>query len=195
MTPFKAIPKGRNNRSGPILRTDVVDVQIFKVHSAQSTPVDALDAKAQPTPTNPLDASVEFLQLLRTDGSLTGTWQPIMGHAHVGESAAACALRELEEESGLSRTSPSFIGFWALEQVHPFFLSHVDIIMLSPRFCTQVALDWSPTLNHEHSAYRWVRADEAVRSFMWPGQIAAIREIIDYIVDPRSLMRDRVRLA
>lgn len=170
------IPKGRRGRAGPILRTDVVDVQVFRVEGEG------------------VGRRVEFLQLLRSDGSLTGTWQPVMGHAHVGESAVACALRELEEEVGLAPGMADLVGVWALEQVHPFFLAHVDVIMLSPRFCAQVTQQWTPTLNHEHSDHRWVAAEEAKRAFMWPGQAAAIREILEYIVEGSSLVRERVRV-
>lgn len=183
------IPRGRKNRTGPIIRTDVVDVQVFRVSEAATRTAEA-DPRAQ---REAMIQRTEFLQLLRSDGSLTNTWQPVMGHAHVGESAAACALRELEEEVGIGPRDPALLGLWALEQVHPFFLAHVDIIMFSPRFCAQVAVDWTPRLNHEHSEFRWVRAAEAAQSFMWPGQIAAIREIIDFIVNDASLMRDRVR--
>lgn len=194
------IPKGRKNRAGPIIRTDVVDVQVFRVHDAPQHDLDAPAAAMRMAGTNPQAARealierTEFLQLLRSDGSLTNTWQPVMGHANMGESSAACALRELEEEAGIRRHDKALLGVWALEQVHPFFLAHVDIIMFSPRFCARVATDWTPTLNHEHTDFRWVRANEAARSFMWPGQIAAIQEIIDFILNDASLMRDRVRV-
>lgn len=194
------IPRGRKNRTGPIIRTDVVDVQVFRVFDAPQHDLDAPPAAMRIADTDPRAARealiqrTEFLQLLRSDGSLTNTWQPVMGHAHVGESAAACALRELEEEVAIRHSDKALLGLWALEQVHPFFLAHVDIIMFSPRFCARVATDWSPTLNHEHTDYRWVKAAEAARTFMWPGQIAAIQEIIDFILNDASLMRDRVRV-
>ena len=84
--------------AGPRVRTDIVDVYIFR--------------RAR--------GVVEFLQLLRSADPLKDTWHPVMGHIERGETATACALRELEEEVGLRAGDPAFKRMWALEQVHPF---------------------------------------------------------------------------
>lgn len=124
----------------------------------------------------------EFLQLRRAGATMRGTWQPIMGHVEPGESAVACAARETREEAGLDVRGPECAGFWALESVHPFYLPTKDVIMLSPRFAARVNEGWTPTLNHEHDASRWVSEGEIGASFMWPGQRAACREIIDLVL-------------
>jgi 8-oxo-dGTP pyrophosphatase MutT (NUDIX family) len=108
-----------------------------------------------------------------------------MGHIEEGETAVAAALREVKEEVGLSR--PEMKGFWALEQVHPFFIARRDEIVLSPRFAAEVAPAWEPTLNDEHSAHRWISGHQAGRYFMWPGQGAAIREILESLLRPGAL--------
>lgn len=164
------LPSGhrRQARGGPTLRTDVVDVYVWRA------PEGAVDAGA-----------VELLQFRRAGDPLRGTWQPIMGHAEPGETAARAALRELEEEAGLSRRSPGLLGFWALEQVSPFYVSAIDAVVLSPRFAARVAPGWSPLLCPEHDALRWVRGDDA-GAFMWPGQRAAVREIVEYILRPSA---------
>lgn len=138
------------------VRSDIIDVYIFR---------------------RPPGDSFELLQLLRTDEPLKATWQPIMGHIEPGETALACALRELEEEVGLRQTDAAFLGIRALEQVHPYYLPSSDSIVLSPRFALEVARNWSPRLNHEHSAHRWVDGASPETHFMWPGQIAAVKEI------------------
>lgn len=160
----------------PTIRADIVDVYVFRRQPA---------------------GAIDLLQLLRAedpDTTLGNTWQPVMGHIEPGETASACARRELEEELGLLPTNPAFRGLWALEQVHPYFLAAKDQIILSPRFACEVAPAWQPTLNHEHTAARWVPADQSEEWFMWPGQIAAIDEIVRSLLAEDSLSRERLRI-
>lgn len=161
---YRATPRG-----GPRLRTDVVDVYVFRRKGVGS--------------------EIEFLQLRRASEPLAETWQPVMGHAEAGESAADAARRELMEETGLDARSADVLGMWALEQVHPFYIAAIDSIVLSPRFCIEASSRWEPRLNHEHSAHRWVRG---ASSFMWPGQKRAVEEIVAEIADARSPARERL---
>jgi ADP-ribose pyrophosphatase YjhB (NUDIX family) len=153
---------------GPRVRTDVVDVYIFR-RTARTR-----EARAA--------GSVEFLQLLRADEPLTGTWHPLMGHVERGETAAACAWRELGEEVGLRPDDAALVGLWALEQVHPYFIAAIDTIVLGPRFAAEVSAGWEPTLNDEHTAARWVPGAGAAELFMWPGQAAACREVVEFLL-------------
>ncbi|MBL8764844.1 MAG: NUDIX domain-containing protein [Phycisphaerae bacterium] len=159
---------------GARLRADIIDVYVFRrgVPSERDT-----DGRLQ----------TEFLQLLRRGAPLDGTWQPVMGHVERGESSVACALRELREEVGLAHADPRFLGLYALEQVHPFYLAAIDSIVLSPRFCAEVSRDWAPRLNDEHSDHRWVVQGDAPLRFMWPGQVASCRELIQHVLRPQSL--------
>lgn len=160
----------RRPSGGPVVRTDIVDVYLFR------------DAGAA--------GGIELLQLLRVGEPLGGTWQPIMGHIEPGEAAPATALRELREEVGLEKDDPSVLGIWALEQVHPFYLAALDCIVMSPRFGVLVRSGWEPVLNAEHSAFRWTARDE---DFMWPGQRGSIEEIRRYLAVP-SDARERLRI-
>jgi len=155
----------------PRVRTDIVDVYVFR-----RTP------------------RVELLQLMRTGEPMVKTWQPVMGHIEEGESAAACALREIEEEVGLRDGDPALIGMWALEQVHPYYIAELDSIVMSPRFALEVAPGWKVKLNAEHSADRWIAAEDAEKSFMWPGQVATIREITESLLRPGSLSFGALRV-
>jgi dATP pyrophosphohydrolase len=165
----------------------VVDVYVFT-----RTPADARTTRSVDGSTEPPD--IRFLQLLRCGAPLDNTWQPVMGHVHAGETSVRCALREMHEELGLAPDDPDLLGLWALEQVHPFYIAAIDTIVLSPRFCAEVRPGWSPTLNHEHTAHRWVRGADIDRDFMWPGQKACCREILREIVADDSLGRDRLRI-
>jgi 8-oxo-dGTP pyrophosphatase MutT (NUDIX family) len=172
------------------VRTDIVDVYIFRRPAASDRP-----------------GVVEFLQLLRTGDPLGGTWQPVMGHIEAGETAVRTALREVKEEVGLMAGDPALLGMWALEQVHPYYVVAIEAIVLSPRFCIEVDQAWEPRLNSEHSARRWITAPRHVRGspdaemlraacdqFMWPGSKRAVEEVVHEIVREGSLARETLRV-
>lgn len=146
---------------GPRLRTDVVDVYVVRQGGPGMGPA--------------------VLQLLRAEEPLRDTWHPVMGHVERGETASACALRELEEELGLRRGDGALLGVWALEQVHPFFVAPLDTIVLSPRFAALVAPGWEPPAGSEHSAARWITPADIDAMFLWPGQRSACREALEVV--------------
>lgn len=180
--------------NGPRVRTDVVDVYVFReaTEAEERAGASGEDWSSAGTQRR---RRVMFLQLLRSGEPLMGTWHPVMGHVESGESAAECAKREMREEIGLDACDEACLGVWALEQVHPFFISAIDTIVMSPRFAAKVKVGWTARLNGEHSAQRWVHEDDVEASFMWPGQVATIREILSVIVSDRSLARERLAIA
>ncbi len=151
------------------IRTDIVDVYIFRRN----------------------DGATELLQLLRAGEPMGGTWHPLMGHTVPGESAAACALRELHEELGLAVGEAAILGFWQLEQVHPYFIASLDCVVMSPRFCVEVDSGWTPKLNIEHTDHRWAAA---LSAFMWPGQRAAVAEVLRIAAEPDSPYAQSLRI-
>jgi len=177
---------------GPRLRSDVFDVYIFRRLGSSGT-------------TSTSTTSIELLQLLRADAPMRATWQPVMGHIEQGEHAIRAALRELVEEIALEPTSPTFLTMWALEQVWPYYLPELDTIVLSPRFVVEVAPTFTPTLNHEHTDYRWIGAPthqppneasprKATDLFLWPGQQHAITEILDNLLPPDRQAAEHLRI-
>lgn len=195
----RLIPSG-----GPRLRSDIVDVYIFQ---RSSSPPAKLAAAAASRPRSSMDSdaggsgagsltgeNVYFLQLLRAGAPLAGTWHPVMGHIEAGETAVECAKRELREEVGLIRESGDLLGLWALEQVHPFFIAELDAVVLSPRFAAEVPAGWAPTMDDEHTDFRWVSRRDVHAMFMWPGQKGAFGEIVECLLPEGSLMRERVRV-
>lgn len=156
---------------GPRVRTDVINVYIVRRNAAD----------------------LELLQIKRARDPLKDSWQPVMGHIEPGETAPRAAAREMNEEVGLSPADPRVLGFYALEQVHPFYIAAIDSVVMSPRFVAEVDRGWEPTLNAEHTAARWVQSAHAERAFMWPGQLAAIREITA-LLTPGSPARDALRI-
>jgi 8-oxo-dGTP pyrophosphatase MutT (NUDIX family) len=164
----------------PAIRTDIVDVYVIRQFASEWL--------------HRVDPTIELLQLHRATGPLPGTWQPVMGHIVDGETAVAAALREVHEEIGLTPSDPHFRGLWQLEQVNPFYMAERNEIVMSPRFVTEVDTEWAPTLSNEHDAARWVSSHQALRYFMWPGQLQAVREIVEVIFRPGSITHDALRV-
>lgn len=165
---------------GPRVRADVVDLYVFRERAG--------------------GAGIELLQLLRATPPMDATWQPVMGHVEPGERAWETAVREAHEEIGLDIRSAHCAGFWALEQVYPYYLPALDCIVMSPRFVAQASTDWSPTLNAEHTDHRWIAAPEhagrpAQDHFMWPGQKRAIEELLSEIAPEGAAAREHLRIA
>jgi ADP-ribose pyrophosphatase YjhB (NUDIX family) len=172
----------------PKIRSDIVDVYIFRRGDGEA-------ASHEPP--------VELLQLCRSSESENHgseslasipPWHPVMGHVREGETALACALREMAEEVGLLAEDAALFGMWSLEQVHPFFVPQWDAIVMSPRFAAEVSREWRPILSAEHTRFRWVHAHQAGRYFTWPGQLAAVREITTELLRPGSPLVEALRV-
>ncbi len=180
---------------GPNLRTDIVDVYVFRVvegHRAVGPRLAPAPGQDQPLGQDrkplPVHGAAEFLQLRRVKGALAGTWHPVMGHIENTESAVEAAKRELAEETGY-RPGRGLIGLWQLETVNPYYMASQDAIMLSPCFAAQVDTSAESWVDPAHDAARWVRRDQTDRAFLWPGQRAAIDQIVRDIL-PAALGYD-----
>lgn len=137
---------------------------------------------------------VEFLQLRRADEPARGTWQPILGATRPGESAARAAMRELREETGLDAASPACLGLWSLDRVRPFYLGDRDCVMLSPTFAAEADAAWTPVLDPEHAALRWIPSADAGDAFLWPGHADSCREIVESLLKPGSACEPLLRV-
>ena len=141
--------------------------------------------------------AIEFLQLRRAREPLAGTWQPVMGHIEAGETALACAVRELGEEVGLGHRDAAWRGFWQLEEVHPYFVATLDAVVLSPRFLVLVDSAWEPDISGDdaNDAHRWIGQAGVREAFMWPGQARACAEAQALIATRGSSFERALRLA
>lgn len=157
--------------SGPRLRSDIMDAYVFRRGTG---------------------GAVELLQLRRNKEPLAKSWHPVMGHIEPGETAIECLWRELAEEIGLRRGDAALLGAWQLEQVFPFFLASSDEIVLSPRFCVEVAGGFEPVLDPDHDAARWAPVADADEAFLWPGQQAAVRELAALLERPKAAAMLRI---
>lgn len=171
---------------GPVVRTDVVDVYVFRIQRGTDPAVSSGSSGHA--------GYVEFLQMHRVGGAMAATWQPVMGHVESGpvgtgdEPAAGAALRELAEETGYA-PDHGLVAFWQLESVNTYFLASQNCVMMSPCFAAQVVSDTDPVPDRMHDGFRWVRRDHADRDFIWPGQRIAIEQIVRDIL-PAVLAAD-----
>ncbi|MCC6580783.1 MAG: NUDIX domain-containing protein [Phycisphaeraceae bacterium] len=159
---------------GPQLATDIVDVYVFRRAAAAR--------------------DVAFLQLRRAEAPMIGTWMPVIGHIHEGETATAAALRELEEETGFA-PGQGLLGLWSLQSPNIYYLADIDRMMLGPCFAAEVNVHAVPRLNREHDDCRWIPRDHADRAFLWPGQRDAVKQVVRDILDPDSPVADILRVS
>lgn len=166
------------------MRTDIIEVYVFQQRSRA-----VLDSRGA--------WDLQFLQLLRAEDSKTAadTWQPVMGHVKEGELAVEAALRELEEETDI--TKANFEGFWQLEQPNVYFLHQQNCMMLAPCFAAKLSKHFSPNhikLNREHKAFRWVNENQIDKHFFWAGQRAVVKQIAQEIAGAGSPMAPFLRI-
>ncbi len=157
-------------RSGPPVRTDAVDVYVFREFGG--------DQRAMPE-------RAEFLQIRRVKEPAAGTWQTVMGGIDEGEKAIDAAMRELREEIGAE--ADDVTGLWFLGQVYPFYQPVWDCVVLMPRFAARVRSDFEPVLNDEHDAHRWNAielpadrdaVDALAMKYVWSSQRSCVREVV-----------------
>ena len=161
---------------GPPVRTDIVDVYVFRRPGGRTT-------------------DVQFLQIHRTatEKDLPETWQPVMGHVEGDERAAQTALRELWEETGFA-LGRGLIGFWQLESPNTYFLHSHECFVMSPCFAAEVTPGTEPVLDPTHDAHRWVDRAGVDRTFLWPGQRQAIGQIVRDVLEPGALAEPVLRI-
>jgi len=90
-----------------------------------------------------------------------GHWDLVKGHGKRGESEKETVLRELEEETGITRAT--FIpGF--REEISYFFQRRGRTVYKEVVYYLIETPEAAVTLSDEHVGYQWLPYDEAVRA-------------------------------
>lgn len=119
-----------------------------------------------------------LLLLKRTQGNNAGSWCQVAGGIEEGEFAWQTALREAQEEIGITLGE-----LYSADLCQQFYRAGSNVISLVPTFVAFVDEHTSITLNAEHSDYRWLSAEEAADWLPFPEQQRALAHIQRYFID------------
>jgi 8-oxo-dGTP pyrophosphatase MutT (NUDIX family) len=106
----------------------------------------------------------EFLVLHRSPEN-DAYWHGVAGGVEDGESFAAAAARELQEETGLVAEP--------VPLEHRFRYEQVDVEC----FLADAPARWEPELDWEHDDYRWCNAEEAEGLLYGPEPRCVLRSL------------------
>ncbi len=119
----------------------------------------------------------KFLMLKRAETKIyEHLWQGVAGKIEKGETAYQAAIRELEEETGLSPKN-MFIA----DHISRFYETKDDRINLVPVFGIEVDNE-DVRLSSEHVQFKWVEYEVGLKMLVWNGQkegISAVNGMIN----------------
>lgn len=119
-------------------------------------------------------AALECLALRRAPGGrCPGSWESVHGHIEPAEPPAKAAIRELEEETGLTA-----LRLYNLSRVELFYQHHQDEVALVPVFAAFVRPDVPVRLGREHDKFAWLGPEAARLRYAWPRERRAVDDIV-----------------
>ena len=130
------------------------------------------DELPRDAPRPPAHLEVLLLQR-RDDHRFPGDWQAVHGHVEPHEAAWQTALRELQEETGITPTS-----WFRLLRVGSFYEPDTDTVYFVPAFLAIAPPDVLFRLSAEHQDGVWSPLADARPRFRWVTQ----RDDIDAVI-------------
>jgi 8-oxo-dGTP pyrophosphatase MutT (NUDIX family) len=113
------------------------------------------------------------LTLRRAAGTrCTGAWEIVHGRIEPGETPAAAARREVEEETGFAVERLYSIS------VNPFYLHPHDAVQLAVVFAAVVDGTGALQLGAEHDLAQWRTPSAAIKWLAWPREHEAVRHAV-----------------
>lgn len=123
-------------------------------------------------------SEIKYLLLKRAESEIyPGIWSVAGGRINENEKAYETALREMEEETGLTAKH-----FYRVDTVDSFYDIQNDEINLTPVFLAE-ANEGEVMLSEEHSEYKWMTFDEAHENIFWIDWKKNIKLINDILIN------------
>ncbi len=117
-----------------------------------------------------VNGKLKFLLLKRSNNDrYPGIWQMVTGHIKKNEKAYGAAIRELKEETSLTPKS-----LYVVPIVNSLYLPEKDEINFVPVFVCEVESDTEVKISNEHSEFKWVSFNQALKMVKWDGQKRAL---------------------
>jgi 8-oxo-dGTP pyrophosphatase MutT (NUDIX family) len=133
----------------------------------------------------------EILLIRRApDRMYPGLWQCVTGKLEVGERILDGALREVAEETGLTRTDLEEV--FETDIVNWFHESSVDALLCEAVFAAKVRPGASAVMSIEHDDHEWLAPDAAKVLVTWPAYERAIDTITWLLANPAKAEAFRV---
>jgi dATP pyrophosphohydrolase len=118
-------------------------------------------------------AALECLALRRAPGDrCPGSWESVHGHIDAEEPPQTAAIREVEEETGLTP-----LHFYNLSRVELFYQHRLNEVALIPVFVALVAENAAVSLSSEHDRFDWLTFERARELLAWPREHRALDDI------------------
>jgi 8-oxo-dGTP pyrophosphatase MutT (NUDIX family) len=123
----------------------------------------------------------EILLIRRSAGRIyPGIWQCVTGRLEGDERVVDGALREVEEETGLTR--PEIEDVFETDIINWFHEESVDAVWCEAVFAARVRAEAALRLSDEHDDLRWLTPAEARDLVVWPAYERAI-DTVEWLVD------------
>ena len=117
-------------------------------------------------------AGLETLLMRRAVGArCTGAWEIVHGKIDRDETPTVAAVRELQEETGLTAERLYNITLGG------FYLHHQGVLALTVVFCAMVNAGLDPVVGEEHDAWEWLPFADAMDRCAWPREREALQHI------------------
>lgn len=119
----------------------------------------------------------KVLLLKRATSILNDVWCYIGGSIEEGESAWESALREIKEETGITK-----VLLYASNKFDQIYSPKENYIYIAPVFVGYVVEQQEIILNYEHSDYKWLSFKEAIETTTLPGNDEVLMSIEKHFV-------------
>jgi dATP pyrophosphohydrolase len=119
-----------------------------------------------------IDNDYKVLLMKRDTSILRNAWCYIGGSIEREEKALEAALREIQEETGITKVS-----LYTSNKFDQFYSSTEEYIYIAPVFVGYVDDKQDVILNYEHREYKWMTFNEAKEKTTLPGN----DEVLEFI--------------